>query len=156
MARGMEKREGRIEYRAVRGGWVSELSVFIPSFNSFSLIALTRKNKSHQSRVKPTARPYSIHRPRTSPTRLMQSAIEPPPSPTSSPERPDNGVPIQKTTSRGSASGRGEPHIRFGIHHTHSQAESMSLKRGRERSLVSPLPNAPASIPFGINVFTQS
>lgn len=45
MARGMEKREGRIEYRAVRGGWVSELSVFIPSFNSFSLIALTRKNK---------------------------------------------------------------------------------------------------------------
>jgi len=42
VARGMEKREGRIEYRAVRGG---ELSVFIPSFNSFSLIALTRKNK---------------------------------------------------------------------------------------------------------------
>lgn len=38
------EREG-FEYRAVRGGWVSELSVFIPSFNSFSLIALTRKNK---------------------------------------------------------------------------------------------------------------
>lgn len=38
------EREG-FEYRAVRGGWVSELSVFIPSFNSFNLIALTRKNK---------------------------------------------------------------------------------------------------------------
>lgn len=153
MARGMEKREGRIEYRAVRGG---ELSVFIPSFNSFSLIALTRKNKkpsvSGQADGQTLFYPSSSY----SPTRLMQSAIEPPPSPTSSPERPDNGVPIQKTTSRGSASGRGEPHIRFGIHHTHSQAESMSLKRGRERSLVSPLPNASASIPFGINVFTQS